>query len=175
METAIGLGNLVGGFVLGLIATRVRKGRLIIPAYTSFGALVFLLGMVSTVPLVLGILFGVGVANMAFVIPSQTLFQERTPPELMGRVVSFRFALVFGGMSRGDGLGGLFVGWYGPGPVIAVGGVISMAPASPASACAPFAMPDGRGRPDRRPGRYTVGRVRRRPQATPAERRSITG
>ena len=40
-----------------------------------------------------------GIANMAFVIPSQTLFQERTPRELMGRVVSFRFALVFGGMS----------------------------------------------------------------------------
>jgi hypothetical protein len=127
METAIGLGNLVGGFVLGLIATRVRKGLLIILAYTSFGALVFLLGMVSTVPLALGILFGVGVANMAFVIPSQTLFQERTPPELMGRVVSIRFALVFGGMSVAMGVGGLFVGWYGPGPVIAVAGVISMA------------------------------------------------
>ena len=48
-----------------------------------------------------------GVANMAFVIPSQTLFQERTPPELMGRVVSFRFALVFGGMSIAMALGGL--------------------------------------------------------------------
>ena len=54
-------------------------------------------------PLVLGLLFGMGVANMAFVIPSQTLFQERTPPELMGRVVSFRFALVFGGMTHRDG------------------------------------------------------------------------
>ena len=31
----------------------------------------------------LGLMFGIGVANMAFVIPSQTLFQERTPPELM--------------------------------------------------------------------------------------------
>jgi MFS family permease len=127
METAIGLGNLIGGFALGLVATRVRKGMLVIVAYTSFGALVFLLGIVSSIPLVLGILFGVGVANMAFVIPSQTLFQERTPPELMGRVVSFRFALVFGGMSIAMGLGGLFVGEYGPGPVIAVAGIISMA------------------------------------------------
>ena len=36
---------------------------------------------------------------MVFVIPSQTLFQERTPPALMGRVVGFRFALVFGSMT----------------------------------------------------------------------------
>ena len=30
--------------------------------------------------IVLAIEFGVGVANMVFLIPSQTLFQERTPP-----------------------------------------------------------------------------------------------
>ena len=127
MEASIGLGNLIGGFVLGLVAMRVRKGMLVIAAYTSFGALVILLGVVSSIPLVLGILFGIGVANMAFVIPSQTLFQERTPPHLMGRVVSLRFALVFGSMSVAMGLGGLFVNGFGPGPVIAVAGVISMA------------------------------------------------
>jgi MFS family permease len=88
---------------------------------------VFLIGNVSSVPLVLGLLFGVGVANMAFIIPSQTLFQERTPPELMGRVVSFRFALVFGGMSIAMALGGLFTSEFGPGPVIAVAGLISIA------------------------------------------------
>jgi hypothetical protein len=64
---------------------------------------------------------------MAFLIPSQTLFQERTPPELIGRVVSFRFALVFGGMSVAMGVGGLLMGPLGAGPVIAIGGVLSMA------------------------------------------------
>ncbi len=127
METAIGVGNLLGGFALGLVATRVRKGMLVIVAYTGFGILLFLLGIVSSIPLVLGILVGMGVANMAFVIPSQTLFQERTPPELMGRVVSFRFALVFGGMSVAMGVGGLLVGAFGPGPVIAGAGLISIA------------------------------------------------
>ncbi len=115
METAIGLGNLIGGFALGLVATRVKKGRLIIAAYVAFGALVFLVGNVSSVLIVLGLLFGVGVANMAFIIPSQTLFQERTPPELMGRVVSFRFALVFGGMSIAMAVGGVFTAALGPG------------------------------------------------------------
>ena len=44
---------------------------------------------------------------MVFVIPSQTLFQQRTPPDLMGRVVGFRFALVFGSMTLAMGVGGL--------------------------------------------------------------------
>ena len=127
METAVGLGNLIGGFALGLITTRVRKGRLIIAAYVAFGALIFLVGNVSSVLVVLGLLFGVGVANMAFIIPSQTLFQERTPPELMGRVVSFRFAIVFGGMSIAMAVGGLLTTAFGPGPVIAAAGLISMA------------------------------------------------
>jgi MFS family permease len=63
---------------------------------------------------------------MAFVIPSQTLFQERTPPELMGRVVSLRFALVFGGMSIAMAVGGLLVGIFGPSPVIAAAGLLSV-------------------------------------------------
>ena len=58
METSIGLGNLIGGFVLGAIATRVRKGPLVIAAYTAFGVLVFLVGIADSVPIVLGLLFG---------------------------------------------------------------------------------------------------------------------
>ncbi len=126
METAIGLGNLMGGFALGMVATRVRKGRLVIAAYTVFGVLIFLVGLTDSIPLILGLLFGVGVANMAFVIPSQTMFQERTPPELMGRVVSLRFALVFGGMSVAMAVGGLLVGIFGPSPVIAAAGLLSI-------------------------------------------------
>jgi MFS family permease len=127
METAIGVGALVGGFTLGLVAGRARKGRLIIAAYTAFGVCAMLLGLVSSVPLVLIVMFAGGIANMAFVIPSQTLFQERTPPELMGRVVSFRFALVFGGMSVAMGVGGVLVSLVGPQPVIFAAGVLSVA------------------------------------------------
>jgi MFS family permease len=127
MEASIGLGNLVGGFALGLLAGRARKGLMVALAYAAFGLLLVLIGFAQAIPVVLALLFGVGVANMAFVIPSQTLFQERTPPELIGRVVSFRFALVFGGMSLAMGLGGVLMGPLGPGPVIAMGGVLSIA------------------------------------------------
>ncbi len=126
METAIGVGNLIGGFVLGLFASRVRKGPLIIAGYTAFGVLVVLVGLVPPVPVMLGLMFGIGVANMAFVIPSQTLFQERTPTEMMARVVSFRFALVFGGMTVAMVLAGIFAGSIGVGPVVAFAGLVSV-------------------------------------------------
>jgi len=126
METAIGLGNLLGGFALGLVSTRVRKGRLIIVAYVANGVQMIILGAVGSIPIALGLLVGMGIANMAFVVPSQTLFQERTPPELMGRVVSLRFALVFGGMSVAMALGGLLTEDLGLGPVIAGAGITAI-------------------------------------------------
>jgi MFS family permease len=126
METAIGVGNLLGGFALGLVTARIAKGRLIIAAYTAFGVLVFFVGFIPPLPVMLALMFGIGIANMAFVIPSQTLFQERTPPELMARVVSLRFAIVFGVMTIATAALGLVANVTGVGPVVALAGLIAI-------------------------------------------------
>ena len=63
---------------------------------------------------------------MVFVIPSQALFQQRTPPELMGRVVSFRFALVFGSMTAAMAIGGVLGELVGITPVLVISGVASV-------------------------------------------------
>jgi hypothetical protein len=60
------------------------------------------------------------------VIPSQVLFQERTPPDMIGRVVGFRFALVFGSMTLAMALGGLAASAVGTVPVLVVSGAISI-------------------------------------------------
>ena len=143
METAIGVGNLLGGFALGLVTARIAKGRLIIAAYTVFGVLVFLVGFIPPLPIMLGLMFGIGIANMAFVIPSQTLFQERTPPELMARVVSFRFAIVFGVMTIATASLGLVANVTGVGPVVALAGLIAIVAGSRATSCRPSATRDG--------------------------------
>ncbi len=65
METAIGIGNLLGGFALGLVTARIAKGRLIIAAYTAFGVLVFFVGFIPPLPIMLALMFGIGIANMA--------------------------------------------------------------------------------------------------------------
>jgi DHA3 family macrolide efflux protein-like MFS transporter len=127
LETGLGIGNLVGGFVIGLIGTRFAKGRMVIAGYAAFGLFIFLFALADNLPVALGLAFGQGVANMVFVIPSQTLFQERTPQALMGRVVGFRFALVFGSMTIAMALGSVLGEVFGPAPVIAVFGLVTAA------------------------------------------------
>ena len=80
-----------------------------------WGLLIFLFALSATWRWRSGLAFGQGVANMVFIIPSQTLFQERTPPALMGRVVGFRFALVFGSMTIAMLLGSVLGEVFGPG------------------------------------------------------------
>ena len=105
---------------------------------------------------------------MVFIIPSQTLFQERTPPELMGRVVGFRFALVFGSMTIAMALGSVLAEVFGPGPVIAVFGLVT-AVAGLAGLCSSrrCAMPDGRG-----PSGFGTLAPAPRPMIEPAARRT---
>ncbi len=126
IETGVGLGNLIGGFAVGLIGVRFAKGRMIIVGYTAFGLSTFALALTGNLGMALGFAFGSGIANMVFVIPSQTLFQERTPPQLIGRVIGFRFALVFGAMNLSIALGGLLAEIVGVTPVIAVFGLVTM-------------------------------------------------
>jgi hypothetical protein len=63
---------------------------------------------------------------MIFVIPSQTMFQERTPADMLGRVIGFRFALVFGSMTIAMALSGILAQAVGVGPVIGLFGVMTM-------------------------------------------------
>ena len=127
IETGVGAGNLLGGFVIGLVGMRFAKGQMVIAGYTFFGAMVTLMALSGSLGLVIGFAFGSGIANMVFVIPSQTLFQERTPPNLMGRVVGFRFALVFGAMTLAMALGGLLAEVVGVVAVLVAFGLVTMA------------------------------------------------
>ncbi len=127
MESAIGAGNLVGGFLIGLVGSRLALGRMVIVGYVATGATVAALALTGNLFLAVGLAFGTGVGNLAFVIPSQTLFQRRTPPELMGRVLGFRFSLVFGSMTLAMGIGGVLGQWFGAAPVIGVFGLVTVA------------------------------------------------
>ena len=126
LETALGVGNLVGGFVLGVIGTQLARGRTVILGYAVWGVCVTLLALSGNLPIALGLMFGIGVANMVFVIPSQTLFQERTPPDMLGRVLGFRYAIVFGSMTIAMAVGGLLAQFVGVEAVFAVFGLMTM-------------------------------------------------
>ncbi|MBA3235183.1 MAG: MFS transporter, partial [Chloroflexi bacterium] len=125
LETGIGVGNLIGGFVIGLIGAKLAKGRMVIVGYSIWGLMIFLFALTDNLALAIGLSFGQGVANMVFIIPSQTLFQERTPGDMMGRVVGLRFALVFGSMTIAILFGSVLGEVFGPAPILALSGLIT--------------------------------------------------
>gem|GEM_PF-305649 len=127
IESSVGIGNLVGGFAIGLVGARLSKGRMISGSYLVWGLLTTAFALSGNLGMVLGLAIGSGIANMGFVIPSQTLFQELTPAALMGRVVGFRFALVFGAMAIAMAVGGVLTLVMDVTAVIAVFGLVSAA------------------------------------------------
>ena len=127
LETGVGVGNLIGGFAVGLIGARLAKGRMVIAGYTIFGLAIAALGLTHSLPFAFGLMTATGIANMIFVIPSQTLFQERTPTELIGRVVGFRVMLVFGSMTLAMAVGGLLAAVIGPSMVMTLLGTVTVA------------------------------------------------
>jgi DHA3 family macrolide efflux protein-like MFS transporter len=127
LETALGIGNLLGGFVIGLLGARIAKGRMVIGGYAFYGLAVVGLGLTTNLSLALGLAFAMGISNMVFIIPTQTLFQERTPGDMIGRVIGFRFSAVFGAMTFAMAASGLLGDAAGVGPVLVVFGVITLA------------------------------------------------
>ncbi len=126
LETSIGVGNLVGGFVIGLVGMRLAKGRMVVAGYVLWGLLLIAFALSGNLLIDIGILFGSGIANMIFVIPSQTLFQQRTPQDLIGRVVGFRFALVYGSLTLAMAIGGVIGQVVGIAPVLVFSGIMTV-------------------------------------------------
>jgi DHA3 family macrolide efflux protein-like MFS transporter len=123
---AIGIGNLVGGFVIGLLGSRLAKGRLVIIGYVLYGTCVAALALTGNLGVAMGLALGMGVANMVFVIPTQALFMERTPNDMIGRVIAFRFSAVFGSITIGMAVGGLMSDALGPAMVFGIFGVVTV-------------------------------------------------
>ncbi|MDP9482772.1 MAG: MFS transporter [Chloroflexota bacterium] len=125
MEAGLGLGNLVGGLLVGILGGRLAKGRLVIIGYVAYGLCIVGLGLTGNVAAALGLAVGIGVSNMVFVIPSQTLFQQRTPGDMIGRVVGLRFSLVFASLSIAMGISGFLVTAFGVSAVLIVFGALT--------------------------------------------------
>ena len=112
--------------MIGLIGARVATGRMIIAGYVGFGLLTLLMAMTDNLPFAIGLGFGAGISNMAFIIPSQAMFQRRTPSALMGRVVSFRFALVLGAMTLAGAVGSLMLVVLSASAVLAIFSLVTI-------------------------------------------------
>jgi len=122
--TAIAVGSVLAGIAVGAIGERWPKGPLVIAGFVGMGLSLVAAALVTDPVLAIIAFFFTGAANMLFIIPTVTLFQQRTPQRLMGRVVSSRQALVFGSIAASMGLSGLLAGIIGPAPVLGISGAI---------------------------------------------------
>ncbi len=127
IETAIGVGNLVGGLAVGFIGARLKKGWLVVGGFAVMGIATIVLGLTGNVLVALAAAGIIGIANLIYIIPTQTIFIEITPIELMGRVVAFRSSLVFGAMTLAMGVAGVLAESVPVGLVIAGFGVLTLA------------------------------------------------
>ncbi|CAN5670752.1 hypothetical protein BH23CHL7_BH23CHL7_13300 [soil metagenome] len=127
IETAIGIGNLVGGLAVGAVGNRLRKGWLVVAGFIVMGLATIAFGLTGNVLLALAAAVVIGVANLVYIVPTQTLFIERTPIDLMGRVVAFRSTLVFGSMTGAMALSSALAESIAVGWVIAGFGALTFA------------------------------------------------
>lgn len=126
IEAAIGLGNLVGGFVIGAIGTRLRKGWLVISGFAVMGMATIALGLTSNEVLAIGAAVMIGIFNLVYVIPSQTMFAERTPAGLMGRVIAIRSSIVMGALTGAMAVSAGLADIVDAGTIIAATGVLTV-------------------------------------------------
>jgi MFS family permease len=125
LEGVLGLGNLLAGFAIGAVGGRVAKGRLVIAGFVLMGLATVVLGLAGSVPLALAGAFVVGVANLVWLVPSQTLFGELVPGGLMGRVIAIRSSLVFGAMTGTAAVCTLIADVVPPGAIFAALGALT--------------------------------------------------
>jgi MFS family permease len=134
LEAAIGLGNLVGGFVIGAIGARLRKGWLVVSGFLVMGLATVALGLTSNEVVAVVAALVIGVFNLVYVIPSQTLFAERTPAGLMGRVVAIRSSLVMGALTGAMAVSSGLADQVDAGLIIALSGLLTILAAGVAAA-----------------------------------------
>jgi DHA3 family macrolide efflux protein-like MFS transporter len=116
----IGLGMLLGINGLNTFGKKLSNTLLV---YCGLGGIAIGLVILTLLPHVWSTLVGnfiIGIAVAAIIVPAQTLFQQATPPELMGRVGSTFMSIVFAAQIAGLVLSGILTQHIGVRQVFAL-------------------------------------------------------
>jgi MFS transporter, DHA3 family, macrolide efflux protein len=116
----IGLGMLLGINGLNTIGKKLSNTLLV---YSGLGGIAIGLVILTLLPHIWSTLVGnfiIGFAVAAIIVPAQTLFQQATPPELMGRVGSTFMSIIFAAQISGLILSGFLTHYIGVRKVFAL-------------------------------------------------------
>jgi MFS family permease len=103
----VGVGMLLGINSLTAFVRNVKSATLVYAGLAGIAAGLLLLGLAAHIATALVGNFVIGFAVAGIVIPSQTLLQQETPPELLGRVGSTVMSVIFVAQISGLVLSGM--------------------------------------------------------------------
>jgi hypothetical protein len=90
------------------------------------GIAVTVLGLTTDLPVALVAAGAIGVANLVYVVPTQTIFGEVTPEGFLGRVVAIRSSIVVGTMTLAMALCSVLAESVQVGTIIAATGLLTL-------------------------------------------------
>jgi MFS family permease len=102
---------------------------LLVIGFAGTGTLVLLIALSYSFALTVGLFMLLGVANVAFYVPTVTILQEGTRPEARARVFGARIALTNLSWLPLIFVGGALADVFGPALPIAVAGFVTLATA----------------------------------------------
>ena len=125
LTASVGLGAVVGALGVAVLSRRIRKGRTLVVAGTSFGLLVALFAQSRWFALSVALLALVGCAMILNNALTNTLLQMLVPDQLRGRVMGF-YSFMFVGMAPlGAFQAGAVAERFGAPLAVAAGGAVS--------------------------------------------------
>jgi MFS family permease len=113
MMSLIGGATLVGSYALGRVGQRQSKLRLVVVGILIIGLSVLVLAACGRVWVTLACCLGLGLGLACVLVLSQTLIQEETPAEMLGRVGSTATALMTVAQLLAFLLAGTIAAWMG--------------------------------------------------------------
>ncbi len=123
--SALGVGGLLGAFMLATFSNVRRRGLLLIVAATSAGFMMIVFSQTSWMPLSLMSLVFLGAVHMSYMTTNNTLIQTITPDQFRGRVMGI-YMLNFGMRPLGGLVAGAIAQFYGSPTAILIGGIITI-------------------------------------------------
>ncbi len=127
LNTAVGVGALVGSLTVASLSRFPRKGRLLLAGSLIFPTALLLFTFSRSFPLSLAMLTVVGFGWVTQVATGNTLVQSAVPDELRGRVMSIYTLMFFGMMPFGSLLAGALAQVLGPTTGVALCAGITLA------------------------------------------------
>jgi len=126
LRSAPAIGAVITSAALAHARPFERTGRVLLQCVAAFGVTVIVFGLSTSFVLAVVALVAGGAADMVSVFIRNTLLTTRTPPELLGRVMSVNGIFVGSSNEIGAFESGVTAKWFGTVPSVVLGGALTL-------------------------------------------------